>query len=860
MLTHQIRTEFLKFFHTNNHQILSSHSLIPENDPSLMFTNAGMVQFKNYFTGLATPQYGKVATSQKCMRASGKHNDLENVGYTTRHNTFFEMLGNFTFGDYFKQEAIEMAWRFLTQSIGLPKDRLYMTVYHEDDESYAIWKKITGFSNDRIIKIPTNDNFWSMGETGPCGPCTEIFFNHGADERLTFREAVFSENDQYIEIWNLVFMQYDQLADGTRRKLPKPCVDTGMGLERIAAVAQGTNDNFKTDIFLELIKASKHLSNNHADSPSHRVIADHMRAVCFLIADGVTPANEGRGYVLRRITRRAIRHAHKLGCKEPLLHQLVPTVIATMEEAYPELQRARELMIATLENEERKFNLTIDNGIGLLQTKILGLRKGESVSGDIAFKLYDTYGFPLDLTKDILREHNILLEEEQFWTSMNEQKRLARAAWIGSTDKIEDSLWFSVYDKFGTTEFVGYTASKVEALVSAIVVNGESVNEADKGVDAIIILNQTPFYPESGGQVGDVGFISGHKVNTTKLYVRKIYGHHIITCGSIKVGDEVSAEIDVTNRNKIAANHSATHLLHYALRKILGKHVNQKGCLVSEGKLRLDFTHDAPLSHEEIREVEECVNEIVIENHSNITKIMPQKEALDLGAMALFGEKYGDEVRVVSIGDSVELCGGTHVPYSGNIGLFKVVNEESVAVGTRRIEAITGLEALKISQIKYDRLKSISILMRCAESEICDKIHNMLEEKKRFEKETVNLRVHTFISSFKQVPLINNVKVVLQEADVINQQDLRQVTGVLENKFQNCVIVLVSRAPDGDFLLLVRSITKNVNAGYVAKEISMRFGGKGGGNAQIAQAGGIKADSSQDILSFAKEILSRKAP
>ncbi|MGA9268051.1 MAG: alanine--tRNA ligase, partial [Rhodomicrobium sp.] len=704
-----IRGTFVDFFRKNGHEHVPSSPLVPRNDPTLMFTNAGMVQFKNVFTGMETLPYTRAVTAQKCVRAGGKHNDLDNVGYTARHHTFFEMLGNFSFGDYFKDLAIELAWKLVTKEFGLDKKRLLVTVFSEDEDAFSLWRKIAGLPEERIIRIPTSDNFWSMGETGPCGPCSEIFYDHGAEIPGGPPGGEDADGDRFVEIWNLVFMQYEQITKNDRQPLPKPSIDTGMGLERVAAVLQGVHNNYETDLFQAIIRASVEATGVPAEGPalpSHRVIADHLRASSFLIADGVLPSNEGRGYVLRRIMRRAMRHAHLLGAAEPLLYRLLPVLVHEMGQAYPELHRGQALISETLKIEEIRFRKTLERGLTLLDEASGALKAGDTLSGDVAFKLYDTYGFPLDLTQDALKARNVGVDVEQFNAAMAQQKAEARKAWAGSGEAATDKLWFDLLDQVGPTEFLGYETETAEGEVLALVKEGKPVKQLKKGDEGIVIVNQTPFYGESGGQVGDHGVIMAPKgvhfeVTDTQKKLGKVFAHvGVIEKGPLKVGDAVELHVNGSRRTAIRANHSATHLLHEALRETLGTHVTQKGSLVDPDKLRFDFSHPKPLSKEEIATIEDLANAVILRDSPVVTRLMAVDDAIAAGAMALFGEKYGEEVRVVSMGEashddkggrifSVELCGGAHVRATGEIGLVKIVQEGAVAAGVRRIEALT---------------------------------------------------------------------------------------------------------------------------------------------------------------------------
>ena len=696
----EIRSAFLDYFEKNDHKIVESSNLVPNNDPTLMFANSGMVQFKNVFTGLEKRDYQRATTSQKCVRAGGKHNDLENVGYTPRHHTFFEMLGNFSFGDYFKERAIELAWNLITKEFGLDKNRLYVTVYHDDDEAFNYWKKIAGLSEDKIIRIATSDNFWSMGETGPCGPCSEIFYDHGEHLEGGLPGSKNEDGDRFIEIWNLVFMQYEQISKDKRINLPKPSVDTGMGLERIAALLQGTHDNYETDHFKKIINSAAEILKvepNNDNLASFRVIADHLRASSFLIAEGVLPSNEGRGYVLRRIMRRGMRHSHLLGSKEPIFYNIFKTLKDEMKGNYSEIERAESLIKETLRMEEEKFLILLDRGIKILNEEITKIDK--ILPGEVAFKLYDTYGFPLDLTQDILKNKSLTIDNDKFQSLMKESKELAKKNWKGSGDSAVDDIWFSIKDRLGPSEFLGYETDQAEGIILSLLKNNKEVNELNKNDEGIIILNQTPFYGESGGQVGDTGeIISGNfkfEITDVQKKLGDLFVHYgKVKSGSIKIKDNVEMKIDIDRRNNIRAYHSATHLLHESLRRVLGTHVTQKGSLVAPDRLRFDFSHMKPISDQEIEKIENHVNSMVQKKSEVKTRIMTPKEAVNNGALALFGEKYGEEVRVLSMGDekekyfSTELCGGTHVRNTGEIGKFKIISQSSIAAGVRRVEAL----------------------------------------------------------------------------------------------------------------------------------------------------------------------------
>ncbi|HEY5722839.1 MAG TPA: alanine--tRNA ligase [Allosphingosinicella sp.] len=748
--TNDIRRSFLEYFGAAGHEIVPSAPLVPHNDPTLMFVNAGMVPFKNVFTGLESRPYSTAVSSQKCVRAGGKHNDLDNVGYTARHLTFFEMLGNFSFGDYFKERAIELAWTLLTREWGLPADRLTATVYHTDDEAYDLWRKIASLPEERIIRIPTKDNFWAMGDNGPCGPCSEIFYDHGPDVPGGPPGSPDEDGDRFVEIWNLVFMQFEQENNEIVRDLPRPSIDTGMGLERISTVLQGVHNIFDTTTLRELIDASAELTGTAPTgekSASHRVIADHLRSSAFLISDGILPSNEGRGYVLRRIMRRAMRHAHILGAADPLMHRLVPSLVAEMGAAYPDLVRAQPLIEETLRHEETRFRQTLERGLKLLDEATGGMKAGDVLPGETAFKLYDTYGFPYDLTEDALRAQGLGVDRAGFDTAMEGQKAAARAAWKGSGDKASDEIWFDIAEQHGSTEFTGYSGHEGEGQVLALVKDGVRAESAAAGDEVLIVTNQTPFYAESGGQMGDAGIVKGDngleaEVRDTSKPLGRIHAHHaVIREGSLKPGDPVRLEVDSERRSRVRANHSATHLLHAALRKRLGAHVTQKGSLVAPDRFRFDFSHPKALTAEDVEAIEAEVNSHIRENQPVTTRLMSPDDAVAAGAMALFGEKYGDEVRVLSMGRgdeasySVELCGGTHVSALGDIALFKIVSESAVAAGVRRIEALTGEAARQWLTQREDRLKEAAAALKASPEEVPARVSALLDERRRLERE-----------------------------------------------------------------------------------------------------------------------------
>lgn len=846
-----IRSTFLDYFKSNGHEIVQSSPLVPQNDPTLMFTSAGMVQFKDLFTGKEKRHYTTATSSQKCLRAGGKHNDLDNVGYTARHHTFFEMLGNFSFGDYFKERAIVLAWDLITKGFAIDPKKLLVTVYADDDEAANIWKKLTGFSDDKIIRIATSDNFWSMGDTGPCGPCTEIFYDHGEHIAGGPPGSPNEDGDRFIEIWNLVFMQYEQLADGKRINLPKPSVDTGMGLERIAALLQGVHSNYEVDLFQKLISTSKELSGNGSMAQSHNVIADHLRASSFLVADGVLPSNEGRGYVLRRIMRRAMRHAHMLGAKDPLMHRLVPTLINLMGEAYPELQRAETLITQTLFNEEEKFRQTLGRGLKLLKEETSQLNADQILPGDVAFKLYDTYGFPLDLTQDVLRAENRNVDVEAFNTCMEKQKQQARAAWTGSGEAAFEKVWFDLKEAHGATEFLGYQCLNAEAKILAIVKDGKLLKQAVE--DSWILCNQTPFYAESGGQVGDIGLIEyegeSFEVTDCQKMVGSLHVHKVnLKQGTLKIGTDVRLKVDSKNRSQIAANHSATHLLHAALRKILGEHVTQKGSLVGAKRLRFDFTHSVAVTATQLKEIEALANQEILANHSASTKLMTPEAAVAEGAMALFGEKYGEIVRVLRFGDfSVELCGGTHVERSGDIGLIKIVSEASVSAGVRRIEAITGLSI--IDRI-YELQDSSAVEQENLRKTIIDLQKQVAEAKRQM---AVGGKTNQDIVS------IAGIDAIFRHLHDIPAKDLKGIADDLKKNLQSGIVVVTSSYEDKVSLVIAvtQDLTQKVSAVDLVKVAASAVGGQGGGGrADMAQAGGTNPKAVGDIQGEIEKTLS----
>ncbi|MBA4305576.1 MAG: alanine--tRNA ligase [Sphingopyxis sp.] len=875
--TNDIRRGFLDYFGNAQHDVVQSAPLVPYNDPTLMFVNAGMVPFKNVFTGLESREIPRATSSQKCVRAGGKHNDLDNVGYTARHHTFFEMLGNFSFGDYFKEEAIVHAWTLLTKVWGLDPNRLTTTVYHTDDEAFDLWRKIAGLPEERIIRIATNDNFWSMGDTGPCGPCSEIFYDHGDHIFGGPPGSPDEDGDRFVEIWNLVFMQFERHDDGSQTELPKPSIDTGMGLERIAAVLQGVHDNYDTDTFKALIAASQELTGTKAEGEqmaSHRVIADHLRSTSFLLADGVMPSNEGRGYVLRRIMRRAMRHAHILGAKEPLMHRLVGNLVSEMGAAYPELVRAQQLIEATLNQEETQFRRTLDKGLKLLDEATTGMQPGDTLAGETAFKLYDTYGFPYDLTEDALRAQGFGIDAAGFEAAMTAQKERARAAWKGSGAKASDDVWFDIAERVGSTEFTGYAASEGEGQVLALVNDGIEVQSAVANDTVTVITNQTPFYGESGGQMGDAGTITGAnmrgEVTDTAKPLGRLHAHQVtLSSGEIKIGDVVTLKIDTKRRDALRANHSATHLLHAALRNSLGGHVTQKGSLVAPDRLRFDFSHNQAVSPEEIAKIEADVNAQIRGNRAVTTRLMTPDDAVAAGALALFGEKYGDEVRVLSMGDaeganySVELCGGTHVNALGDIALFTVLSEGAVASGIRRIEALTGEAARQHLAGREGQLKDVAALLKTAPDEVAARVETLLADRKRLEKELGEAKTALALSGGSgpkaEAEDVNGISFMGQVINGIEPKALRGLaddqmkaigTGVVAivaaNETSNTVVVAVSAELHG-----------KTTAPDLVRAATAAMGGQGGGGRpDMAQGGGpAGADQAQAAIDAIKAAL-----
>jgi alanyl-tRNA synthetase len=879
--TNDIRRGFLDYFEKNGHARVASAPLVPHNDPTLMFVNAGMVPFKNVFTGLETRPYVTASSSQKCVRAGGKHNDLDNVGYTARHHTFFEMLGNFSFGDYFKDRAIELAWNLLTREWGLSPDRLTATVYHTDDEAFDLWKKISGLPESRIIRIPTKDNFWAMGPDGPSGPCSEIFFDHGDHIPGGPPGSPDEDGDRFVEIWNLVFMQHLQENDVIVADLPKPSIDTGMGLERVAAVLQGTTDNYDTDQFKALIHASEELTKTRAEGEkqaSHRVIADHLRASGFLVADGVLPANEGRGYVLRRIMRRAMRHAHILGAKDPLMHRLVPALVAEMGAAYPELVRAQPLIEATLAQEELRFRQTLANGLRLLDEATAGLGDGATLPGETAFKLYDTYGFPYDLTEDALRARGLQVDRAGFDAAMAEQKAQARAAWKGSGDKASDELWFDLAEEHGATEFTGYSGDEGEGVVLAIVKDGARIERAGAGEEVQVVLNQTPFYGESGGQVGDAGKLTslkgfeGEVSDTSKPLGRLHVLHTKVTKGQVSVGDTLHQLVDGARRDATRANHSATHLLHAALRNRLGGHVSQKGSLVAPDRLRFDFSHPTALTAEDIAAIEADVNAEIRANEPVVTRLMTPDEAVASGALALFGEKYGDEVRVLSMGRatdrhfSVELCGGTHVAATGDIQLLKITSESAVSSGVRRIEALTGEAARLWLTARDDRLREAAASLKAAPDEVPARVAALVEERKRLERELAEAKKALAMgggggkAEAAGPEQIGGRAFLGQVVDGLDPKSLRSEIDALKQRVGSGVAALIA-VNDGRGSVAVgvtNDLAGQIDAVMLVQTAVAALGGQGGGGrADMAQGGGPEGSKAREALAAIKTALEK---
>ncbi|PRD38868.1 UNVERIFIED_CONTAM: alaS [Trichonephila clavipes] len=876
-----IRSTYLDYFRRNGHTVVDSSPLVPRNDPTLMFTNSGMVQFKNCFTGVEKRDYVRATTAQKCVRAGGKHNDLDNVGYTARHHTFFEMLGNFSFGDYFKSEAIPFAWELLTKDFDIPKERLLVTVYHTDDEAANIWKKVAGLSDDRIIRIPTNDNFWMMGPTGPCGPCTEIFFDHGDHIWGGPPGSADEDGDRFIEIWNLVFMQYEQFEDGSKRELDMQSIDTGMGLERIGALLQGKHDNYDTDLMRALIEASANVTNGDPDGPGkvhHRVIADHLRSTSFLIADGVMPSNEGRGYVLRRIMRRAMRHAHMLGAQDPVMYRLVPALVRQMGGHYPELTRAQALIEETLKLEETRFRTTLDRGLRLLDDELSRLPEGGDLPGAAAFKLYDTYGFPLDLTQDALREKGRAVDVAGFDVAMEEQRAKARASWAGSGEAKDAAIWFELAEAHGTTEFLGYDTETAEGQILALVKDGAAIGDAAQGATVQIVVNQTPFYAESGGQVGDSGLIRTDtglaRVTDTKKAAGVFIHMAEVVEGSILRGQPAKLEVEHKRRGAIRANHSATHLLNEALRRILGDHVAQRGSLNAADRLRFDFAHAKALSAEELAQVEAEVNAFIRQNGAVETRVMTPDDARGLGAQALFGEKYGDEVRVVSMGTlpgsgkgtdghtySLELCGGTHVARLGEIGAFLLLSDSASSAGVRRIEALTGEGALAYIAEQQKLLADVAAVLKTPATELADRARALLDERRKLENEVATLRRELAMggkSGGPEAKEINGVKLIAQVIQGVSGKDLPGLIDEMKARIGSGAVLLIADtgAKPAVAAGVTADLTDRLSAVTLVKAAAEALGGKGGGGRpDMAQAGGADITLADQAIAAVETVI-----
>ncbi|SCY41847.1 alanine--tRNA ligase [Paracoccus tibetensis] len=879
-----IRSTFLGYFEKNGHRVVESSPLVPRNDPTLMFTNSGMVQFKNLFTGVETRDYNRATTAQKCVRAGGKHNDLDNVGYTARHHTFFEMLGNFSFGDYFKTEAIPFAWELLTRDFDIPRDRLLVTVYHTDDEAAEIWKKVAGLSDDRIIRIPTSDNFWQMGPTGPCGPCTEIFFDHGDKIWGGPPGSAEEDGDRFIEIWNLVFMQNEQFEDGSMRALDMQSIDTGMGLERIGALLQGKHDNYDTDLMRSLIEASAHATSADPDGPHkvhHRVIADHLRSTSFLIADGVMPSNEGRGYVLRRIMRRAMRHTHMLGAQDPVMHKLVPALVRQMGTAYPELTRAQAMIEETLRSEETRFRQTLDRGLRLLEDELSGLPDGSDLPGEAAFKLYDTYGFPLDLTQDALREKGRGVDTAGFDAAMAEQKRMARAAWSGSGEAADATIWFELAEKHGATEFLGYDTEEAEGQVLALVVDGADAGEAGAGTKVSIVVNQSPFYAESGGQVGDTGSIRTETGLARVTDTKKVAGVFIhiaeVTEGQIQRGQGAQLAVDHARRGAIRANHSATHLLHEALRHALGDHVAQRGSLNAPDRLRFDFSHNHAVTAEELSAIEAEVNGYIRQNSTVETRIMTPDDARALGAQALFGEKYGDEVRVVSMGRqdgsgkgadkatySLELCGGTHVGRTGEIGAFAILGDSASSAGVRRIEALTGQAALDHLREADRKLGEIAGILKAQSSEVVNRVRALADERKALANEVAQLKRQLAMGGggASEAQEIGGLKFIGRQVEGVGGKELGALVDEMKAQLGSGVVLVL--AEDGGKATVAAGVTPDltgrISAVALVQTATAALGGKGGGGRpDRAQGGAPSLEAAETAFNDARKMIEESA-
>ncbi len=883
MGVNEVRSTFLEYFRENGHEVVASSPLVPHNDPTLMFVNAGMVQFKDVFTGQEQRPYTRATTAQKCVRAGGKHNDLDNVGYTARHHTFFEMLGNFSFGDYFKAEAIELAWNLTTKHFGLPVEKLLVTVHSSDEEAAALWRKIAGLPDEKILRIPTSDNFWSMGDTGPCGPCSEIFIDQGPELAGGPPGSPDEDGDRFLEFWNLVFMQFEQITPDDRRDLPRPSIDTGMGIERISAILQGVKSNYDTDLFQTLIRATSDLVGVKPEGdlkPSFNVIADHLRTSCFLIADGVLPSNEGRGYVLRRIMRRAMRYAHQLGAADPLMHRLVPVLVGEMGQAFPELQRGQALITETLKLEETRFRETLVRGLGLLEEETRQLGEGQALPGEVAFKLYDTYGFPFDLTEDALRREGRAVDRAGFDAAMERQRAKARASWSGSGEAATEKLWFELREKLGATEFLGYSGTQAQGRIVALIRDGAEVESAGKGEEVLLLANQTPFYGESGGQMGDSGeIVSEGGAMAVRDTGKKLGALHIhigtIESGTLKVGDPITMTVDATRRDRLRANHSATHLLHEALRRRLGDHVTQKGSLVASDRLRFDISHNKPLTDEEVAAVEAEVNRAVARNAEVRTRLMTPDEAIEEGALALFGEKYGDEVRVVSMGlptggkegekdyFSTELCGGTHVSRTGDIGAFKIVGEGAVASGVRRIEALTGPDALAYLDEQDRRVRHLASRLKTTPADLEARIDALVEERRRLEREVADLKKKVATGGggeAAETREIGGIKAIVKTIEGVPGKDLRGMADAMRQQLGSGVVALVA-LDEGKAAVVVAvsdDLTGRINAVDLVKAGVAELGGKGGGGRlDMAQGGGPDAHRADAALAAIEHGLSK---
>ncbi len=867
----EIRSTFLKYFEKNGHKILPSSSLVPNNDPTLMFTNSGMVQFKNIFTGNETASFKRAATSQKSVRAGGKHNDLDAVGYDVRHHTFFEMLGNFSFGDYFKDEAIAYAWELVTKEFGIAKDKLAVTYFHTDEVSHDIWKKVSGLPSDRIIPIATKDNFWQMGDTGPCGYCSEIFYDHGPEVWGGLPGTPEEDGDRWIEIWNLVFDEFEDLPDGSRINLKQRCIDTGMGLERISAILQGVHSNYEIDLFQNLIKSIADMANSDPKgkfASSHNVIADHLRSMSFLIADGVLPSNEGRGYVLRRIMRRAMRHVHMLGVNEPMIYKLLPSLQKEMGEAYPELIKAETLISETIKTEEERFIKTMEKGLKLLDDETKDMGEGDCLDGKVAFKLYDTYGFPLDLTQDALKLRNISVDEKAFNEAMEAQKAEARKNWAGSGDAGTEKVWFEMQDKHGSSEFLGYSTLCADGQVIALVKDGALVNEVKDG-EFSLLANQTPFYAEMGGQVGDIGMIKGAgfeaEVYDTK---KKCEGLHVHMCrmikGSVKVGTSATFEVDAENRDAIQRNHTVTHLLHKALQEKYGASVTQKGSFVAPERMRFDIAYNKQISSDELRRLEDRVNEMIASSYDVQTKIMSQEDAVNSGAMALFGEKYGDEVRVVCVGDgvSVELCGGTHVKNTGNIGSFSILSDSAIAAGVRRLECVTGKGAVSHTRDLENKVHNISQLLKVGVNDIEERVANLLAERKEMESKIFELKkqlVSGGTSSQNEAEEINGIKFVAKKLSDIQAKEMKAIIDDMKDKYKDNVVIALFAANEGKASVVIGvsdDVKSKVSAVDLVKKVASYVGAQGGGGRpDMAQTGGTDCSRFDEAITEIKKSL-----